>query len=233
MQSLFKQKSKLLIIIVGLLIMLISAIPSYFSQNWIWQERPLVRNLSEIKSLRTNKIEFPGFETIEQQEISIGGGKWSLQLLQKEREEPLFLFLLTPNDLYDKPEVEWIDMNGFQKWDFSDPDSKRWKTDSYRHLTVEFAEKTVKTRFFRGWNIRQTFAVVQWYAFPSGGSPSPVHWFWSDFFAQLKGQRIPWIAVSLQIPIEPLGDIEKVEPLAKSLVENIQMTLTEKYFSNQ
>jgi cyanoexosortase B-associated protein len=230
MQSLFKHKTKLLIIIAGLLIMLISAIPSYLSQDWIWQERPLVRSLSQLKSLRTHKIDLPGFETIDQAEVSIGGGKWSLQILQKERETPLFLFLLTPNDPYDKPEVEWVDMNGFQKWDFSDSESKRWKTDSYRNLTVTFDQKTIKTRFFRGWNVQQTFAVVQWYAFPNGGNPSPAHWFWSDFFAQLTGKRIPWIAVSLQIPIEPLGDIEKVQPLAESLVEMIQVTLTENYF---
>jgi cyanoexosortase B-associated protein len=98
MQSLFKHKTKLLIIIAGLLIMLISAIPSYLSQDWIWQERPLVRSLSQLKSLRTHKIDLPGFETIDQAEVSIGGGKWSLQILQKERETPLFLFLLTPND---------------------------------------------------------------------------------------------------------------------------------------
>jgi cyanoexosortase B-associated protein len=135
--------------------------------------------------------------------------------------------MLLPQSYYlNKPQVEWMDLNGLEAW----------KTDSYDKLKVtienEKQTETVTTRFFRGWNRQQTFAVVQWYAFPQGGHYSATRWFWQDQLAQLHRSRVPWIAVSLKIPIEPLGEIVTAKPLAESLVKTIQMRLQTNAFNN-
>ena len=67
--------------------------------------------------------------------------------------------------------------------------------------------------------------MVQWYAFPSGGGYSNFSWFWRDQIAQLHQSRVPWIAVCLKIPIEPLANLDEVQPLAESLARQIQANL--------
>lgn len=105
-------------------------------------------------------------------------------------------------------------------------DFKDWKTDSFKTLKVNLDDgKTIKTLFFRGRNRRETFAVLQWYAWESGGNFAPKKWFFADLKAQLKKQRLGWVAVSLRIPIEVLGDIDTVKPLAESLVIDIQKAI--------
>ena len=51
-----------------------------------------------------------------------------------------------------------------------------------------------------------------------------------DQQAQLKRQRVPWVAVSVKIPIEPLSELKDAEPLAKSLAQTIQATLDKNIF---
>jgi cyanoexosortase B-associated protein len=90
---------------------------------------------------------------------------------------------------------------------------------------------SVKARFFRAWN-QQTFAVVQWYAFNNGGHFSPANWFWQDQLAQLSDRRVPWVAVCLKIPIEPLGELKDAQSVAESLAKTVQTQLNNTVFSN-
>ncbi|NES86510.1 MAG: cyanoexosortase B system-associated protein [Moorea sp. SIO2B7] len=212
----------LLILLIG-----IAAIPGYWSGKWIWKAPPQITNLNQIRSTRNTGLNIPGWTTLNQAEIKISGHKWSLQLIQKGVQKPVILLLQPQNDYRKGPQVEWMDINGFEKW----------KTDSYTKLKFTIEEETkspvqVKARFFRAWNRRQTFAVVQWYAFPQGGHPSPGNWFWADQFAQLYRSRVPWIAVCLQIPIEPLGELEEARSVAESLAKIVQKTLIRDIFSN-
>ena len=87
------------------------------------------------------------------------------------------------------------------------------------------ASAKVEARFFRAWTQRRTVAVLQWYAWSGGGNPAPSRWFFADQLAQLRRNRVPWVAVCLQIPIEPLGDIEASRPLAESLGKVVQTAL--------
>jgi len=69
---------------------------------------------------------------------------------------------------------------------------------------------------------------LQWYAWTTAGSPSIGRWFWVDQFSQWRDrQRMPWVAVSLLIPIQPLGEIEPVRSLATTLGQAVQSTLLE------
>jgi cyanoexosortase B-associated protein len=164
-------------------------------------------------------------------EINLGGHRWSYQQFKGDWEEPVILLLLIQNSDLDQPRVEWIDVNGFVQQIFSN-----WKTDSYQIKTWDVKTDSnqvvkVRSRFFRGWNPIQTYGLVQWYAWPTGGDPAPVNWFIADRLAQMEGDRAPWMAVSLLIPMEHLGDLEDVEDIAQSLVQTIQTTLIETVFS--
>ena len=238
--KLFQQFQLPQIIVLGFLLLLlgIGAIPGYFSGHWPWAHLPRVTHLNQLRNLRQTGLTLPGWQTIKQQIVPIGGHKWSLQQLQGDTAKPVVLLLFPQNGDKDQPQVEWMDVDGVMAW----------KTDSYRQLqfTVEpssltgvmsqIMPHTVEARFFRAWqqqpSLAQTFAVLQWYAWPGGGNPAPSQWFWLDQRAQWRRQRVPWVAVCLQIPIEPLGDIEASRSLAESLGKKIQATLMADTFKN-
>ncbi len=225
----------LLLVMVG-----IGAVPGYLSGQWSWSQLPKIPHLSQIRKLQRTGLEIPGWKTLEQKAIAIGGHQWSYQQIQGDYPKPIQLLILPPGDSKAQPQVEWVDIDG----------SLQWQTDSYTRLKFDVEtsvpteraalEKTeinqkqtndsdriaeVEARFFRAWTQQQTFAVLQWYAWPEGGNPAPSSWFWVDQLAQLHRRRVPWVAVCLQIPIEPLGDVKASRPLAESLGKMVQAAL--------
>lgn len=210
-----------------LLLLLIGAVPSYLQGKWSWVKPPRIENLKAIKNITSKGIELPGWETREQAELQIGGHKWSAQTIAQKDRKPIVLLLRPPNDSQGQPEVEWMDITGVEKWKINDLRKLNLtvKTDS--------ASIPITTRFFKAWTQRDTFAVVQWYAWTTGGHPDPSQWFFADQRAQLKRQRRPWVAVSFKIPIDPLKDrdIETIRPLAESLTQQIQKTLVDDFLS--
>jgi cyanoexosortase B-associated protein len=203
----------------------IGAIPGYLSGTWSWSDLPQISHISQIKNLRKTGLTLPNWKTLEQQEVAIGGNKWSYQVIQKEGQEPVAL-LLMPQDYYKShPQVEWTDIDGVE----------RWKTDSQKTLKFsgeEGKDEQVIAQFFRAWN-KTTFAVVQWYAWLGGGNYSPLQWFLADQQAQFHRRRVPWVAVSLKIPIEPLESLESTEALAQSLAQTVQTTLEQEIFRDR
>ena len=55
-------------------------------------------------------------------------------------------------------------------------------------------------------------------------------WFLVDQKAQLRDERVPWVAVSIKIPMEALGSLKDMEPMAKSLGQEVQKTLEKQVF---
>jgi len=223
---------KISLLLLLLALMAIGAVPGYLSGKWPWVKPPLLTTLKQLRSLRKQGLNLPGWQTLNQQVVPIGGHKWSYQQIQGEGDTRAVLLLLNQNSHVDQPRVEWVDINGHQQQMSSD-----WKTDSYqtKQFTVPDGEESVvvRSRFFRGWNQRQTYAILQWYARPDGGSTGPTSWFWADRMAMVKGDRSPWVAVCLLIPIEPLGDIEQTWPKVKELAETVQTTLMAGPFKDQ
>jgi cyanoexosortase B-associated protein len=228
------------LVVLGFLLILVGvgAVPGYWSGNWPWAERPPVANIKQINALRQTGLKFPGWQTLKQKTVKIGPHDWSIQVIKQDNSKPVVVLLHPQSDRESVPEVEWVDINGFEKW----------KTDSYTKL--RFAVETsslkkpalaskptkktaaeVEARLFRAWNQRQTLAVVQWYAWPEGGHPAPSRWFWLDQLAQLRRSRVPWVAVCLQIPMEPLGDLEASRPSAQSLGKMVQTALMAEPFA--
>ena len=208
----------LLLALLGL-----GAIPGYLTGHWSWAQPLPVVALKQIKQLRQTGLTLTDWRMLDHQQQPIGEHEWLIQNIQRDQTKATLL-LLPQNGPKDQPQVEWTDIDGWQ----------RWRTDQYHstQFTVEPSQVSgtttpvqVEAQFFRGWNDQQTFAVLQWYAQPRGGHPAPVRWFLADQMAQWHSTRVPWVAVSIMIPIEPLGEVEKAWPLAQSLGHKVQAAL--------
>ncbi len=198
------------------------AIPSYFSQQWSWSQLPLVPEVAQMRTIPETKLNFTGWTTVAQKQMSLNNYPWSFQLIEKPGEDIVLVALKAQKYYKDQPEVEWVDLQGIEKW----------KSDGYK--TLEFPSEikpnhSITARWFQAWNDK-TYAVVQWYAWPGGGHHAPSQWFLADQKAQLKEKRVPWVAVSIRIPMGALGDLKDMESLAKPLAQEVQKTLEKDVF---
>lgn len=226
--------SKIVLMLFLLVLIGVGTVPGYLKGSWRWQQPLKVANLKQIRNLQQTGLNLPGWQTLNQQGIEIGGHKWSYQAMQRDPQNQAILLLRPMRDDKDMPQVEWVDLKGFRWWQTLQP--RQWQTDGLKReqFTVPSTggqPVQVETQYFRKWinepNYRGTFAVLQWYAWPTGGNPDPSRWFWADQVAQWQGRRLPWVAVSIMIPIEPLGDIEPTLPAAQSLGQTVQAALIE------
>lgn len=246
--------NRLLLVGFLLLLFVAGAIPGYLSGKWEWMQPPSVHRLTEIKQIQERGVELSDWETLQGKKLLISGQKWFRQDVRRSQRDAegvshdgqsATIVFMVQNGPMDRPQVEWTDINGY--W--------RWKSDSERQLefTVtaqdiarshsgavegenQFSQnenqngnrdetRSVTARFFRTWTPSQTYAAIQWYAWPEGGSPNPSDWFWRDLGAQVRGDRVPWVAVSAILPIEPLGDLERSRADAEALGKDIQAAL--------
>lgn len=224
---------KFLVVLFVLALALASAVPGYMGGKWTWQQTPQLGNFSSSKAVLQDGLTLPGWRTLEQQTVEIGGHKWSVQaILPVTESEPspqktAWLLLRPQTWERDLPQIDWTDINGVQQW----------STDSQRQIqfTAQPADLReaipVTARFLRGWTEQRTSAVLQWYAWADGGHPAPSHWFWADQWRQLRDRkRLAWVAVSIQMPIKPFGEIETVQAAAETLGQLVQTTLIERVF---
>ena len=199
------------------------ALPRYLSGQWPWQVPPGVAQIQTIRALKDTGLAIEAWSEDVQQKINIGRTQWSVQQLTHATEagpQQMVLFLKPQGRAKDQPEVEWIDLKGAQKWQTSD------------HRRLRMNALTIDT--FRAWTATQTFAVAQWYSLPQGGHPAPHHWFWRDQKYQwVHRERLPWVAVSLLLPMPPLEDISLVHSDLKRLSQIVQVTMDETVFRSQ
>lgn len=212
----------------------VAILPAYVTGQWPWVASPQVAQLEQLKTLQSQGLELPGWEQANHQVVTLNKQDWSFgeYTSQPPLAPPIpvdrMALLLLPQPWHsNQPQVEWLDITGAQQW----------QIDSRQRVTV--ADSTdpsspFQARFFRSWNDRQTFAVLQWYAWPGGGHPSPSHWFWANHWSQLTSRTLtPWVAVSLLIPMTPMGDLSAYAPLAMELGELIQQQLDADIFTPQ
>lgn len=219
----------LLIVLGGLL--LFGAVPGYLQGGqWRWQSPPAVSQIKALRQIRAQGLDVPGWTTLNQGQVTVGGEKWSLQTLKPTGSTPKIpqdtqaLLLLRPQmDDRGQPQVEWMDIRGLNSWTEDSERSAQLQTPNAAGQPA-----TTQVRFLRGWSQGQkTYAVLQWYAWPYGGSPTPADWFWGDRRAQWHNQRLPWVAVTLMVPMEPLGDLEPTWPLMESLGQSVQTAINQ------
>lgn len=227
------------IVLFTLAIVVAIVVPNYWTQAWTWNHLPELAQVKQLKQIQQQGLALKGWQTLNQRSIKIGGHSWSAQAMRStfpteaimpEAEAALAtpqtttLLLLRPQTwIRDLPQVDWMDINGLQQW----------KTDSARSIEFRVTGSNgqsipVKARFLRGWTKERTYAVMQWYAWSTGGSPSPTNWFWANQITQWKTEQpLAWIAVSVMQPIAPLGNIETVRLPLETLAQQIQTALTE------
>ena len=238
MSALFKlgnSRSKLVksLLVFALAAMaMVSAVPYYFNGQWPWNHPPDIANLKGLHSIKQQSLTIPGWQTLKHQTIQISGNDWAYQEIQGPdnpdqslaANAPIIILLRPQPWRTNQPEVEWLDIVGSQKWRVDSRRRFQFTVEPLAGVTQHPVE--VKARFLRGWNQQQTFAVVQWYAWPEGGNPSPSQWFWADQIQQWRSrQRLPWVAVSILIPIEPVGDIKPYQSSAVALSQAVQTSL--------
>ncbi|MBD1846370.1 cyanoexosortase B system-associated protein [Cyanobacteria bacterium FACHB-63] len=191
----------------------VGAFPGYLSGGqWRWTSPPKVAVLDDLKALKKVGIELSGWQTIAKQTTEIGEHKWMRQEIQDATQTIATVLFLPQTKSIAQPQVEWTDLDGFQ----------RWKTDSHRQIQTH----STTVEFLRAWTPRQTYAVMRWYAWEDGGHPAPIQWFIRDRLAQWQNRRAAWVAVSVILPIEPLEDIEPHRSKLEPLVQTVQSTLT-------
>jgi cyanoexosortase B-associated protein len=222
--------SQIILLLFLFLLLAVGAVPGYIKGKWSWQQPARVTQLKQIKKLQKDGLTLPGWQTTKQITLPVGGHQWSLQQIQRDSQTQAMLLLRPQQDHKEQPQVEWVDLNGLRWWQSNQP--RQWQTDEYKRsqFTIPSTNTKVEAQFFRTWiqerNFSGTFAVLQWYAWPGGGNPDPSRWFWGDQIAQWHNRRLPWVGVSIMVPIEPLGDIEKARPTAESLGQTVQAALT-------
>lgn len=237
-----KSVTKLILVSALALFVIISALPLY-SAGWPWASPPKLpaTTRTALQAIPTQGIEIPGWITDDHIETKIGGHKWSIQQLSAKANQPEAessenpnnppIFLLLRPQIYeaDQPEVEWLDIKGAQHWSIDSRQSLSFNVSTNHSKNSQTVR--IKADFFRAWNEGQTYAVLQWYAWPAGGNASPAKWFWADQKTQWRDyQRMPWVAVSLWLPIAPFGDIVSRKPLAESLGQTLQQVLLQTAF---
>lgn len=223
---------KLLIALFILAIATFITLPNYFTGNWAWRRVPQLENVKALKAIQTVGLALPGWHTLKQDRLEIGGHKWSVQAIVPEAEaktatlQDATLLMLRPQTWQrDLPQVDWVDINGAQRWTADSMQSLTFTVPNAVSSTGQPIE--IEARFLRGWHEKQTYAVLQWYAWKTGGSSAPRSWFWTDQFSQLRDRRrTAWVAVSILMPIQPLGDIDTHKPQAEALGKLVQSTLT-------
>ncbi len=208
--------SKIILLLLLVVLICLGTVPGYLAGGkWRWMSPPKVTTLSELKRLKETGLPLTGWQTVDKQKPLIGNHTWLKQDLTDGAETKAILLLFPQNGPIDQPQVEWTDIQG----------TLNWKTDSDRTAEFTASDARITARYFRGWTTQQTYAVVQWYAWSTGGHPDQSRWFMVDRFAQLQNRRAPWVAISLLLPIEPLGDIEKSWSKAESLAQAVQSSL--------
>ncbi len=225
-----RQYPQLMALLLLILLLVGAAVPGYLSGKWQWKQPLPVPTLKELRQIRHQGLNLPGWQTTEQSEHTIGERKWSLQTITKvgasdtDNQNKVILLLLPQNGPADQPQVEWTEVNSFWRWDTAQERDVEFTVKPPAGTKVKTDVK-IKARFLRGSTKQQTFSVLQWYAWSNGGDPSQLKWFLADQSAQWHKQRAAWVAVSIQIPMEPLGQVDKTWEQAKSLGQTVQTRL--------
>jgi cyanoexosortase B-associated protein len=224
-----QRRVPVILVVVFAVLVAIAALPHYLSGEWPWSKPLEVPRIGQLQALRTEPLDIPDWNLVNHQEVNISGNRWSLGEYQPTATSeslgfPAVVLLLRPQPWHtNQPEVEWVDINGAQEW----------RTDNQQTLRFSIADgSSVTARYFRGITPQRTFAVVQWYAWAKGGHSSPNRWFWLDQMRQWqRRERLPWVAVSLLLPIEPVGNIDNHADNAEAIAQAIQTALVNAPFA--
>jgi cyanoexosortase B-associated protein len=215
-------RAKLVLLVFLAVLLMTGAAPQYLSQKWPWKLPPPVARLKELRAMRQAGLPIANWQTTQGKPVELGEHHWYEQTIVKG-DQTANVLLLPQGGPTQQPQVEWNDIQGIQ----------RWQSDSNKTLAITpNGTPAFKLRLFRAWTPTHTYAVLQWYAQSTGGSPVPSQWYIADRLAQWQRQRVPWVAVSVQMPMAPLDDLSKYETGAIALAQDIQSSLQQRIFQS-
>ena len=211
----------LLLLCLLLILILGGILPNLISGQWSWLDQPRIGNIQKMLALQESGINFSDLKTTDRSQAEIAERKWSVQVVESPEGKRITV-LLKPQVYYkSQPGVEWSDISSISRWNQGETTELSIPTQSGGKVTA---------RFYQAWT-QSTFVVVQWYAWLCGGHYDPSVWYWLDQWAQLKRQRVPWIAVSLLIPLDPTKELQTLTPFALNLAGEVQSYLEQNVLS--
>lgn len=227
-KSISRSKSVTQWILIAALAVLIAiaAIPNYLQGEWSGSINLKIPQIGQLRSLTETPLDLPGWSVIYHEELQISRKGWSHIEYQSNASEAdgtsssISLLLRAPNAHDQQPEVEWVDIQGAGGWQVSDVHRVQFSVEA-NGQTIP-----VTARYSRGIDANSTFAIMQWYAWPTSGHFAPGRWFWADQKQQWQQrERMPWVAVTLLLPIEPVGDIRTHTERMTDIAQTIQQSL--------
>lgn len=223
-----------------LILLLLGAIPKYLQGNPPIDAIPDAP-IASLQQLTEEGLTLDNWTTVDRQTVRLGPNQWVMQTLAWDGGDltdalsDRATILMSPQRVQTgtaaQPQMEWLDIRGLGR-----AQGQNWTEDQYQQIEFSLSDDqgqdaTVQARYFRGWTERRSFAIAQWYAWETGGNPSLVRWFWRDRMARLQGRRVPWVAVSLIVPIEHLSPIDAASPFMKSFAQQVHQALMEQSFT--
>jgi cyanoexosortase B-associated protein len=115
----------------------------YLTGTWSWTDLPKINNINQLKNIQKTGLTIPGWQTVAKEPRNIGAHTWLSQTITNDSNEPIMLLFLPQNYYLKKPEVEWVDING----------AERWKTDSSQKLNFTVTRGEKIKRVFLGLGI--------------------------------------------------------------------------------
>lgn len=197
-------------------LILFGAIPHYRKGQWQIVAPKYIKNLSQIQKIKEKGLPLEDINSPQKEQIEINDQKWLKQTILLDNQLSVNLLLFPQNGQKQFPEVEWLNLKQHYQWQISKAENVT--------LTIN-SSQDIQARFFQATTSKETFAVLQWYAWHNGGSPLIEDWFWSDQLAQYQKKRLPWVAVTLIAPIDSLSDIKDIKPQLESLGIKVQKSL--------
>jgi len=220
-------KLGLVIVLAGLAA--VAILPAYGNGQWPWIHSPQVQQLEHLHQLSKRGLSLPGWSLVTSSPIAINDQAWTVAeyirmppagTSAEDTSQSIVLLIHPQSQPGDSPGVEWLDIEITQDLRFS----------RQRQITLIGPEGQpsilAKARLSQSRSRQHTFATLQWYAWPQGGHPSPRRWFWQDQWAQLLHQaRMPWVAVTVFIPMDPQADLNAYQSLALEIGNLVQVQL--------
>lgn len=230
------------------ILLLLGAIPNYLQGNPPIDTIPDAP-IASLQQLTEEGLSLDNWTTVDRQSVRLGPNQWIMQTLAWNGDDSTdspsncgsrtgcdrATVLMSPQRVQSgtsaQPQMEWLDVRGLGR-----AQGQNWTEDQHQQINVRFSndqgqDTTVQARYFRGWTEQRSFAIAQWYAWETGGNPSLVRWFWRDRMARLQGRRVPWVAVSLVVPIEHLSSVEAARPFIKSFVQQVHQAIIDQGFN--
>ena len=226
---------------VGLVMLLsflaiVTVVPTASHGQWPWMpasQPPLVEPFRQLQQ----GLPLPGWTILRQRELSLNQQTWFLfeyarpVLLLGDASAPqsgatLIVFMRPQRLPNEQPGVEWLDINSARNLSASS-DLSVVITTTGKAYPGNATAQLVRTH-----NQKQTFAALQWYAWPQGGHPNPGIWFWQNQWSQFKHRNpTPWIAVAAFMVMDPLVDLADYRPLAVEVGTTLQRQLDKTVFT--